>query len=275
MLRTDVEGLRIKRREDDRSGPLEALLEVLRGLTDRILRPDIDKAALIRGAVQPRHIAAIAARVEHFRVGGVGCDVATLASAHRIERSAARVAGNADRSVILLRAAYLIGYMPGGDCVIELRGGEGLRRPGAAGGHGDIPAAVVGIDHALGVVRRDPEIVMVRMGRAQLLESAAAVSGAHQIEVRNVDRIGRGRVGIDAQKVERPLPDLPVAVDQRPRCAGIVGPKQPAVFRFHQRVDALGIRPRYRHADLAEQAAGQSGIARDLFPRIAAIGGLE
>src|SRR5688500_8867190 len=91
----------------------------------RIYRHD---AALVGAPVEARHQSAVAASVEHVRVVRVGSDVAAFAAAGRVEDrweaafagATLRLAADACRAVVLLRAAYVIRHMPGQEDVIEL-----------------------------------------------------------------------------------------------------------------------------------------------------------
>src|SRR5260370_42547484 len=73
------------------------------------------------------------------------------------------MAGNANAGVVLLCAADVIRNVLGRGDVIQLRGRETLRRPGASAVSGNRTAAIVAIDHALRIARVDPQIVMIGM----------------------------------------------------------------------------------------------------------------
>src|SRR5207237_5610813 len=75
--------------------------------------------------------------------------------------------------------------------------------------------------------------------------------------------------------VEGALPDVSAGVHQLPCRARVVRAEEAAVLVLDERVDATRIRAGDRDADLADDALRQAGIARDLAPRLAAVGGLE
>ena len=75
--------------------------------------------------------------------------------------------------------------------------------------------------------------------------------------------------------VEGALADVPAVVDQRPGRSRIIGTEQPAVLGFDDRVDAIGVGARNRHADLADHRGRQARTTADLGPGLAAVGRLE
>ena len=80
--------------------------------------------------------------------------------------SSLRVA-DANGAVILLRAVGVIREIVVQRDAIELRGGLLiLSRPGSPAVGADVGAAVVAFDHPVGIIGRDPEIVIVAVRRA-------------------------------------------------------------------------------------------------------------
>ena len=200
------------------------------------------------------------------------------------------------RAAILLRAIEPVGEAIVGGDVIDLRGG--LVVPGAPGLraiHGDHRALVAREHHAVAVFGIDPELVIVvAAGRA--LDGNPRLAGVERHVGRGVDVVGAvGVGGIDGDLAEVPAaaPEPLLAIDQLPRCAGVVGdvdaagglgrrwrraprPRGRVARRraeiIHNRPEAVGIAGRDGDADLADevvvgQAAGQ------LMPGVAAVGG--
>lgn len=210
----------------------------------------------------------------------MGRDVAAFAAAglvlqggHARASSAAAPghrAGDADRRIILLRAADVIRNVARGGHVIQLRGRIRLSGPCLAAVDGHVRAAIVRFDHALGIVRGDPEVVIIAVRRADDLERFPGVGGLEERRVQHVDRILLLGIGVDARIVERALPQAPVFIDAIPCRARVVGAEQAAVLGFDHRVDAIRV-GRHRHADLADNAIRQPRLARDLRPGIAAV----
>ena len=113
------------------------------------------------------------------------------------------------------------------------------------------------------------------MRRAQRAIGFAAIGGTVKAGVQHVHRVLHLGVGIDARIVKRALAQTAVFAGHLPGGAAVIGNEDAAIFVFHNGVDALPIRARDRNADLADDARGQSRIARNFRPVVAAIGGLE
>ena len=75
--------------------------------------------------------------------------------------------------------------------------------------------------------------------------------------------------------VEGALPDVAVAVHQRPRRAGVVALVQTTAVVFDERVHAIGVRARHGNADTAIHTGRQPLGARDLRPCLPAVRALE
>src|SRR5206468_4619534 len=83
------------------------------------------------------------------------------------DAAAVGTGGDTHGAVVLLRAAHPVGEMRGGGDVVELRRRlVVLSGPGDAAVVGDVGPAVVALDHALRIVGRDPETVVVPVRRA-------------------------------------------------------------------------------------------------------------
>ena len=149
------------------------------------------RSSPVRRSSRVEERAVVAAGVEDVGIPGIGRDVAGLRAAGAVEcrrrataaaASAAataaaapaaevRVARHADRAPVLLRAADVIRDVARRDGVVILRRRDVLRAPRRrgrrpltlrlAGREGHRPAAVVAEHEVLGIVRIDPQIVMV------------------------------------------------------------------------------------------------------------------
>ncbi len=159
--------------------------------------------------------------------------------------------------------------------MVELRGGVVLLAPRLPAVEGDVGAAIVSLDHALGIVRRDPEVVAVAVRDRDGLERLAAIGGAIEARVQDVDRVRVLRIGEDARVVPGALAELAFIVRARPRGAGVVGTKDAAGIRFDDRPHTSRIGRRHGDPDVAEEAARQPRVPRDLRPVLPAIGALE
>ena len=94
--------------------------------------------------------------------------------------------------------------------VVELADRQRRREPGLAAVHGDIHAAVVGSDHALRVLRVDPEVVVIAVAVAlDVLERLAAVDALEQRHLGEPDHVGVRRVDGQVREVPGPLAGAP------------------------------------------------------------------
>ena len=283
VLRSGVQRVRGRRRHRDRVGPVPPLGHVARGLAHDDARPGLyvgDHAG--RPVVAGERVGR--PRIEDVGIGGVLRDVAHLASAHRVHPLRARAARVAEMSglrrharggVVLLRAADVVGEVRSCREAIDLRRRIPHRGPGPASVHRDHAAPVVPVDHAQRVRRIDPEVVMVGVGFGHALQRFAAIGRAHEAEVEDVERVAVDRVRLQALEVEGALPDVAVAVDERPGPAPVVGPVQPSALGLEVRPHPVRVRAGHGDRDLAEHAGREARVARDLAPGVAAVGGLE
>ena len=186
----DVERVRVMAREENREGPLEAVLQIHRAERPAVeFGPDGDIAPLPGAMVVEVHPVIEGARAD--RAGGddqigvvvLDADVAALAAARLepvplVDRPLDGHARHGDRGVVLLRAVDAVGEAVVRRDVVELRGRLIVERgPRRAAGVGDARAAVIALNHDLRVVRVDPEGVLVAVLRGVLREVFAAVGG--------------------------------------------------------------------------------------------------
>ncbi|GBD16896.1 hypothetical protein HRbin26_01806 [bacterium HR26] len=274
-------------RELDREGPLEAILQVLRPLGHaQLFRPDGD-VALLAGAVvvadQPPIALAAADRPADHDVGIVRLDrdVAALAAARlvplgRRDGAVDRHAGQADRSVVLLGAVDPIGEAVVDGDVVHLGSRlVELGRPGTPAVEGDAGAAVVAVDHAMRVLRVDPVVVVVAVGRRHLGEGDAAVDRLPELEIEHPDGVGILRVGAEVVEVPGAPAQVALVAHALPGVAVVVGAEERAVLGLDDGPDAARFRCGGREADPSENALGQLGLPADLLPGVAAVEGAE
>ena len=281
---------RVDRREQDGERPLPPFLDVLRRLTRIEPGIRIHFARQARLLVELVDVAAVVrAGIENVRIEGVGRDVARLTATHLIRhRHAARrllrvvrpahvpLRRRAQRAVVLLRSAHVIGDVLRRDHVVPLRGREVLRAPLPTGVHRHRAATVVGAHEVRRIGRVNPQIVVVAVRAvADARERLARVGRTEQRGVLRVHNVRVLVVGEQMRVVECALTDIAVAVHQRPRGTSIVALEQAAVIVLDQRVHAVRVRRGQRHTDPAHQSRRQSLVARDLGPRFATVGALE
>jgi len=115
--------------------------------------------------------------------------------------------------------------------VVELRGRLIiLARPRIAAIQADGNAAVVRSDHALRVLRVDPQAVIVAMRNFHFIEAASAVGGLEELHVRHVDRVYILRIGDHVHVIPGALQQRMAAVYEIPGVAAIVGAIKSAAF---------------------------------------------
>ena len=128
----------------------------------------------------------------------MGCYVSALTAADGIHplRAAApwipkmpRLRRHADRAVVLLGTASVVGEFTGGREAIDLGRRIGHSGPRLASVHRDDPASVVAVDHPQRIVGVDPEIVVIGVGLGHRLERSARIGRLHQPEVQDVDGV--------------------------------------------------------------------------------------
>ena len=234
MVGCDIEHVRVVWRELDREGPLEAVLQRFRATAHAgDFRPDVDGAFLKRLMVvanQPPIARATTDCSAVNDVGVIGTDgnVATLTPAglHAFlkgDRAVAGLAGQGKRGVVLLGAIDLVRVLIVSDHMIELRRWLVVDAgPGLATVEADVCASVVAFDHAVGVVRVDPEILVVAVRRWDGTERLAAIDGLPALQVQNPDRVGVARVGEDVHVIPGTPPQVAVVTDHLPGVAAVV-----------------------------------------------------
>src|SRR5262249_54786436 len=136
------------------------------GAVERI---DADIASLFGAAVVARDVAAVFTRIDDVRIVGIGHGEAGLASAHPLPVAQAHagafqtISGAPGALPGLLAAHDAIWPAVVAGNMVELAERQGRSGPGFAAVGGEIDAAVVAVDHPLGVLRVNPKIVMIGM----------------------------------------------------------------------------------------------------------------
>ena len=272
-------------REHDRIGPLEA--DLGRVAVEHPLGPDGDETDLLGAVVVALEGVAAAGRRadradEHdVRIVGLDRDVAALGGTRRVavaprDGAHAGAARHRDRGVVLLASVDHVRELVVDVEVVELRGRLVVdRRPRVAGGERHPGTAVVGADHAVGILRIDPEAVVVAVGCDELGELVATVDRLPRLHVEHEHRVGVGRMGDDVHVVPGPPRQLGLARGLDPRVAVIVAAVQAALttFGFDHRPHPTPLGGRDGDADLAERAVGQTRVLREVRPGVAAVVG--
>src|SRR5206468_2529057 len=95
-----------------------------------------------------------------------------------------------------------------------------------------------------------------------------------EADVDDVRRVLILRIGVDPRVVPGALAQIGGVARLRPRIAAVARTKHAALFRLDDRVDVLRIRRTNADADDAERPLRHALVARQLFPRVAAVGRL-
>src|SRR5262249_7505650 len=144
-----------------------AIAQSLAAVTGRIKRIDTDVARLAAPVIIAGNVTAVFSRVDDVRVRWVVGRVAGFTAAAVVPmcvRDTARaeaVARSTRGAEILHRAGNVVRRVVVDGYVIELRNGQGRRKPAFAPVERNIHAAVIAGDQALGIAGIDPEIVVV------------------------------------------------------------------------------------------------------------------
>src|SRR5207249_7885726 len=175
---------------------------------------------------------------------------AALASAYGIPVRAIDVAtvaggGDTDGRIVLLRAVNAIRKIIVGGHVIKLRRRLIiLRGPVFSAVDGNCGAAIIAVDQAIGIVRIDPQAVVIAVGSIEAFKGFAAIVRAEQARVGDVDLVGIPGVGPNVGEIPGALAETMIVVDQRPVGAAIVAAIETAFLRFDQRVNYIRVSAR-------------------------------
>src|SRR5256884_440965 len=231
---------------------------------------------LFRSAIEAREDRAFVVGVNDIRIARIGNDIAALPAADGVPVAAVNKAAitarlDAHRRVVLLRAVNTIEKIVVRSDVIELRGRlVVLRGPISAAVNRDGGTAVVAVDQAIGILRIDPQSVMIAVRRVEALESLASVDGPIKPGVGDVHLVRILRVRPNVGEIPRPLAEAVVVIDKRPLRTAVIAAIQTALPGFDQRVHDIVIGPGNRHPDAAERAFGEP-FAFQALPRRALV----
>ena len=237
-----IQNVGIVKRDQHRRGPLKAVVQNRRAHSIREPRENGDVLKLPVMFVEPRDVALIGARIDDRWVARIGSDVARFPAPDVVpfrpaDRSLRAAAGDGDGRIVLLRAVNVIGEAVIRNHVVKLRRRlVTLRRPAFPSVQSHRRSSIVGLDHAVGVERVDPQSMIVAMRHVDAAERSSPVDRPDEFHVQNVQHVRVLRIGDDVHVIPRPLRQPVLAVNQRPLAAPVVGAIEPtALFRFHQR----------------------------------------
>ena len=273
VLAAGVDHVVVVRRNVDGEGPLEAVAHIGGRPALGVVRPHAHRAGDPGGELVPLEDALVAPRPDHVvghRVGDGEPDLAAAYGAPRPHRNRAPgegVGGPAGRGPVLTVAVQVVGNLGVGVHMVHLGNGQERPVPVAPPVGGNAHPLVVADDHARGVVRVDPHVVVVAPGddlEGHAPVQRARVQRGHEVHLVGV--VGRDR---HARVVERTLRQRVIGVHHRPGAPPVVGPPErplmllqllvlPVGVGFDERVDPVRVRRGHGEADSAHGAAGQS-----------------
>src|SRR5262245_52844744 len=307
VLAADVNLSVIVRRDCERQGPNEAILQLFCWPTVSLVGPDFDIARL-----PVAHVVALDDAADTARTGGTGPDdvavygirrgPAAFAAAHRMPRASrnsssepaaakaasAGVARPAIRRPVLLVTVDVVWNLVIYRHVIHLSDGELDSIPGAPARDRDRNAAVVCHSHPVWVSRIDPHVVVVApraAGERGDLCCLAAIKRHREGSCQVVAFVFVVRRHGHAKVIMRATTEIAVVTHQSPVLAAIVRAPELASIRFlafewnavaglNQRVYAVGVGARDGDSDLAGRT-GRESAASAAFPRCTTIRGFE
>ena len=260
VLRAGVQLLGIVGGEEDREVPLEAVLHALGAGAHGVVRPDVDGAVQVPVVVESGEEAAIAAAVDDVVVDRVRRQMGALAAGGGFpvalaDEAAGGADADADGRIVLLGPVDAVGEMVVcGDAVELRRRLVHVGRPAFAGIVADLGAAVVADDEPAGVLRGDPEVVVVAVRRVLGLEGAPAIGGDVVGDVHDVHPVDVFGVGVDAGVVPGALAQAAVGIGPLPRLAGIVRAVDAALVVLQDGPHAVRVHRRHSHTDDTKRA---------------------
>ena len=110
--------------------------------------------------------------------------------------------------------------------VVELGGGLIIDgRPGGPAVEGDAGPSIVPLNHTLGVVGIDPQVVVIAVRGGDLVEGLATIGRLPALEIENPNGVGVLGVGEDMLVVPRSPLKVPVIANHLPGGTSVIGPE--------------------------------------------------
>ena len=154
--------------------------------------------------------------------------------------------------------------------VIHLANRELHAMEAAAVHGGDVQAAVIGDHEAIGILRIDPDVVVVA-APGHFLENFAAIERFEKAAIGDIHFVIVASGNRDANVIASAADQLALIIDSLPVFAGVVRtPKRALIFRLYQSEVAVGICRRDGHVDFAQWRLRQA-VAFKLRPFGAAV----
>src|SRR6266404_2595433 len=270
-LRAVIDHVGVVLRNENRHGPGIAVFLFYGRVTIRNHRPLLDALGLTGAAIEAGEDGPLVVGVNDVRIARVRDNVAAFTAADgipvaAIDEAAVAARADADGGIVLLGAIEAVEKIIVRGDVIKLRGWLiALRGPIFSSVDSDRSAAVVSVDHAVRIAGVNPQTVMIAVWRVQTIPGLAAVHGAEESGVRDVDGVRVLGIGPDMGEIPGALAEAVVVGDERPVLATVVRAIESAFFSLNERVDNIRIGAGNGHADAPERAFGDA-IAFDALP---------
>ena len=134
-----------------------------------------------------------------------------------------RSAGHTDRRIILLGAVDTVRHLAiGRDMVKFRRGLVKYAGPALSAVEGHTSSPVIPLDHAPGIGRVNPEVVVIPVGKGHVEKRTAAINRFPGLDIKYPEGFCVLRVGIDMLVVPRTLPQIAFLAESLPALASVV-----------------------------------------------------
>ena len=135
----------------------------------------------------------------------------------------------------------------------------------------DLSAAIVRDDHSLCVFRIDPQIMVIAVWCVDRAKRLAAIRGMPKLNIDHVDFVDIFRAGVNTGIVPCPLSQIAIFVHALPCVPTVLAAKQATIVGFDDCPHAVRIHRGNCNADDADGSLRQTGLARDLRPRVSSV----
>ena len=180
-----------------------------------------------------------------------------------------------NRRVILLRAVDAVREVVVSRDPIELRRRLVLiSRPCGTAVVRHLSAAIVSDQHAFGILRINPQVVVVAVRRSNGREVRTAIVGTPEADVQHIHFVNVVRPGVDPGVVPGSLTQVAIFVHASPGFSRIVTAEQTAVSRLNDCPNAVRIDRRDSNATNSDSALRQTAVLCNFLPRRPAVGTL-
>ncbi len=220
----------VKRVRQDWGIPVETVFLVFRGSPQGKLRVFLDLLAFPRGLHPFFDNPLVASSIDHIGVIGVKSEICAFTACHRIpvlpvDTLVAGTADDGNGRVVLLPPIDIIREPVVRNDPVKLgRRLVFLGTPGLTAVSGDIGPAVIGIDHDPVVLRVDPQVVVIPVGRCDGLKCFSPVDGACHRGIQHIDALRVLRVRKNLHIIPGAGHIDPVLVDLPPGFTPVVRP---------------------------------------------------